>query len=123
MYGEGISFTGELVDLGVKYGMVQKAGAWFSMDSVRLGQGRDNAKQYFKDHPEQAEELHKKIEAAIIAEREEAMKKGVRVTGSSKTADDGEGEETEAPARPAKATSSAKAVAIDADDFDDDLEL
>lgn len=123
MYGEGISFTGELVDLGVKYGMVQKAGAWFSMDSVRLGQGRDNAKQYFKDNPEQAEELHKKIEAAIIAEREENMKKGVRMTGASNVADGSEGEETEASARPAKPASSAKAVAIDADDFDDDLEL
>ena len=58
MYGEGISFTGELVDLGVEHGFIQKSGAWFSMDDVRLGQGRDNAKIYFKEHPEQAEILH-----------------------------------------------------------------
>lgn len=52
MYGEGISRTSELVDLGVKYGLVNKSGAWFSMGDTRLGQGRDAAKQYFKEHPD-----------------------------------------------------------------------
>ena len=65
MYGEGISFTGELVDLGVKYGIVQKAGAWFSMGDTRLGQGRDNAKLYFKEHPEEAEQVHKQVEEDV----------------------------------------------------------
>ena len=51
MYGEGISKTGELVDLGVKAGIVEKSGAWFSYDSQRLGQGRENAKAFLRDNP------------------------------------------------------------------------
>ncbi len=51
MYGEGISKVGELIDLGVKTGIVEKSGAWFSYDSQRLGQGRDNSKQFLKDNP------------------------------------------------------------------------
>ena len=61
MFGEGISKTGELIDLGVKAGIVEKSGSWFSCDSQRLGQGRENAKQFLRDNPEQAD----KIEAAI----------------------------------------------------------
>ncbi|GGA47858.1 recombinase RecA [Pelagibacterium lentulum] len=52
MYGEGISKTGELLDLGVKAGIVEKSGAWFSYDSQRLGQGRENSRQFLKDNPE-----------------------------------------------------------------------
>ena len=52
MYGEGISKTGELLDLGVKAGIVEKSGSWFSYDSQRLGQGRENAKQFLKDNPD-----------------------------------------------------------------------
>ena len=52
MYGEGISKTGELLDLGVKSGIIDKSGAWFSWDSQRLGQGRENARQFLKDNPE-----------------------------------------------------------------------
>ena len=52
MYGEGISKTGELVDLGVKAGVVEKSGAWFSYDSQRLGQGRENAKTFLRDNPD-----------------------------------------------------------------------
>jgi recombination protein RecA len=63
MYGEGISKLGELVDLGVQLGLVEKSGSWFSMGEIRLGQGRDNAKQYFKDHPDEAA----KLDAAIRA--------------------------------------------------------
>ena len=120
MYGEGISFTGELVDLGVKYGIVQKAGAWFSMGETRLGQGRDNAKLYFKEHPEEAEQVHKQIEEAILAERAEAAKKGLK----QPLAKAKDGDDAEAPKPPKAApVSSAKAVSIDADDFDDDLEV
>jgi recombination protein RecA len=61
MYGEGVSKTGELVDLGVKAGVVEKSGAWFSYDSVRIGQGRENAKAFLKNNPDMAA----KIEAAI----------------------------------------------------------
>jgi recombination protein RecA len=61
MYGEGISKTGELVDLGVKAGIVEKSGAWFSFDSERIGQGRENAKGYLKEHPETAERIERAI--------------------------------------------------------------
>ena len=63
MYGEGISQVGELVDLGVQLGLVEKSGSWFSMGETRLGQGRDNAKQYFKDHPDEAKALDEAIRA------------------------------------------------------------
>jgi recombination protein RecA len=61
MYGEGISKTGELIDLGVKTGIVEKSGAWFSYDSQRLGQGRDNSKQFLKDNPEIADTIERGI--------------------------------------------------------------
>jgi len=61
MYGEGISKTGELLDLGVKAGIVEKAGAWFSWDSQRLGQGRENARQYLKDNPEAARTIEQGV--------------------------------------------------------------
>ena len=61
MYGEGVSKVGEILDLGVKAGLIEKSGAWFSYDSVRIGQGRENAKVYMKENPEVA----KRIEDAI----------------------------------------------------------
>ena len=71
MYGEGISKTGELIDLGVKAGIVEKSGAWFSYDSQRLGQGRENAKQFLRDNPEIAGVIEKAIRAnaGLIAEK------------------------------------------------------
>jgi recombination protein RecA len=63
MYGEGISKVGELIDLGVKAGIVEKSGAWFSCDSQRIGQGRENAKQYMRDNPAMAESVEKRIRA------------------------------------------------------------
>lgn len=61
MFGEGISKEGELVDLGVQLGLVEKSGSWFSRGETRLGQGRDNVKKYFKEHPEEAEALEAEI--------------------------------------------------------------
>ena len=61
MYGEGVSKTGELIDLGVKAGVVEKSGSWFSHKSQRIGQGRENAKQFPKDHPEVAGEIERTI--------------------------------------------------------------
>jgi recombination protein RecA len=61
MYGEGISKVGELIDLGVKAGVVEKSGAWFSCDSQRIGQGRENAKQFMRDNPAMAESVEKRI--------------------------------------------------------------
>jgi recombination protein RecA len=71
MYGEGISKLGELVDLGVKAGVVEKSGAWFSYDSQRLGQGRENAKGYLKAHPQVAHRIEQAVRenAGLIADR------------------------------------------------------
>jgi recombination protein RecA len=75
MYGEGVSKVGELIDLGVKAGFVEKSGAWFSYDSIRIGQGRENSKTYLRENPE----LAAKLEAAIRGKSEdvgEAMMAG-----------------------------------------------
>jgi recombination protein RecA len=71
MYGAGVSKTGELIDLGVKAGIVEKSGAWFSYDSQRLGQGRENAKSYLKNNPEVADRIEQAIRenSGLIAER------------------------------------------------------
>ena len=61
MYGEGVSKVGEILDLGVKAGIVEKSGAWFSYDSVRIGQGRENAKIYLKENPDIAVRLENAI--------------------------------------------------------------
>ena len=61
MFGEGISKMSELIDVGVKLGIVQKSGAWFNYGDVRLGQGRDNAKQFLKDNPEIANDIEGQI--------------------------------------------------------------
>ena len=63
MYGEGISKVGELIDLGAKAGVVEKAGAWFSYDSQRIGQGRENAKQFLREHKDIADQIEAKIRA------------------------------------------------------------
>ncbi|MBV9735112.1 MAG: recombinase RecA [Acidisphaera sp.] len=69
MYGEGISKVGELIDLGVKANVVEKSGAWFSYDSQRIGQGRENAKQFLRDHPEIAESIEQRVRehAGVVA--------------------------------------------------------
>ena len=70
MYGEGISKVGEILDLGVKAGVVDKSGSWFSFDSQRIGQGRENAKQFLKDNPDVAGTIERSIrqDAGLIAE-------------------------------------------------------
>ncbi len=70
MYGEGISKMGELIDLGVKAEVVEKSGSWYSYDSTRIGQGRENAKTYLRDNPEMAAEIEQKIraDAGLIAD-------------------------------------------------------
>ena len=71
MFGEGISKVGELIDLGVKAGIVEKSGAWFSYDSQRLGQGRENSKQFLRDNPEVADKIEGLIRqnAGLLADR------------------------------------------------------
>ena len=102
MYGEGISHTGELLDLGVKYNLVQKSGSWFSIGDERIGQGRDNAKAYLRDNPEEAEALEAAIRAEVARQQEEksARRRGAEASGP--------------------ATAAGSAVNISADDFDDD---
>lgn len=114
IYGEGISKTGELVDMGLKFDFVQKSGAWFSMGEIRLGQGRDAAKQYFKDNPKDAEELEAKIKEAL---KKEAADKGKKAPKKEKEAVE------EAPKAGKKGTSTKQTgVEVFADDFEDDVE-
>ncbi len=82
-HGEGISKTGELLDLGVQAGIVEKAGAWFSYQGQRVGQGRENAKIFLRDHPEIAAAIEHKIRenaglvgAAMLQGQEEKNSEG-----------------------------------------------
>src|SRR5687767_5286637 len=85
MYGEGVSKTGELLDLGVKAGVVEKSGSWFSYDSQRLGQGRENSRQFLKDNPQIADQIEKGVResSGVLAE-------ALLAAPESDEADDGE---------------------------------
>ena len=90
MYGEGVSKMGELIDLGVKAGVVEKSGAWFSYDSQRIGQGRENAKTFLKANPDIAAKIEAAIRqnAGLIAEKilageeDERRRRATRLRGS-----------------------------------------
>jgi len=84
MYGEGISKTGELLDLGVNIGIVQKSGAWFSYGDERIGQGRENSRQFLKDNPHIAYDIEDKIRAAHGLEFDDEKP----TMASSKSSDD-----------------------------------
>ena len=90
MYGEGISKMGELLDLGIKAGIVEKSGSWFSYDSTRIGQGRENAKTFLRENSEMAEEIERKIRqnAGLIAE-EMMTGSGEMPVGDAEGAEDG----------------------------------
>ena len=77
VYGEGISKTGELIDLGVKAGIIEKAGSWFTYNDTRIGQGKENVRQYLKDNPEVADEIEHTIRASagLVQEAIEAEMK------------------------------------------------
>ena len=104
MYGEGVSKMGELIDLGVKAGIVEKSGSWFSFDSERIGQGRENAKAYLKEHPESAA----KIERAI---RENAGLIAAQILEGDIAAASGEGEEADGDADPAADDGTVTSIA------------
>jgi recombination protein RecA len=72
LYGEGISREGELIELGVEHKIINKSGAWYSYGDDRIGQGKDNVRQFLKDHPETADEIEKKIRAEIMPKPEAA---------------------------------------------------
>ena len=82
MYGEGISKTGELIDLGVKAGVIEKSGAWFSYDGQRIGQGKENARHFLKEHPE----ISEAIETAI--RQNSGLVAGAMMTDTEKATDD-----------------------------------
>ncbi len=88
MYGEGISKTGELIDLGVKAGLVEKSGSWYSYDSVRIGQGRENSKTWLLENPEMAAKLEAAIRGKTDVVAEEML-------AGPETTDDG-GDDTDA---------------------------
>ncbi|PZO85737.1 MAG: recombinase RecA [Micavibrio aeruginosavorus] len=106
MYGEGISKTGEIIDLGVQANLVEKSGAWFSAEGERIGQGRENAKQYLRDNPAMLGTLENKIRAnaGLVAE-------AMLVGPDSSDPNESESAEDEAPAAPAASGRSKKAAA------------
>ncbi|MBL6969620.1 MAG: DNA recombination/repair protein RecA, partial [Gammaproteobacteria bacterium] len=69
LYGEGISREGEIIDLGVQQGIMQKSGAWYSYGSERIGQGKDKVRQYLKDNPETAREIEQQIREQLLPDR------------------------------------------------------
>jgi recombination protein RecA len=73
MYGEGISKLGEIIDLGVKAGVVEKSGSWFSWNSTRIGQGRDNAREFLKNNPDIAIQIERQVRGAKDAIEEELL--------------------------------------------------
>lgn len=116
-YGEGISHTGELVDLGVKYEIITKSGAWFSMGETRLGQGRDAARQYFVDHPDIADEVEKQIKA-----KAEEQQKNNKASPASKLVKSQDGDVGPGRAIPIEelqdATENPESISLD-DEFAD----
>jgi recombination protein RecA len=66
LYGEGVSREGELIDLGVKHGFVDKSGAWYSYQGDRIGQGKENVRQFLKDNPEIADSIDKQVRGELL---------------------------------------------------------
>ena len=73
LYGEGSSHEGELIDLGVKNGMIEKAGAWYSYNEERIGQGKDNVRTFLKEHPEMAAEIDQRLRAVLLPKKSDAV--------------------------------------------------
>jgi recombination protein RecA len=114
MYGEGISKMGELIDLGVKAEVVEKSGSWYSYDSTRIGQGRENAKTYLTENPEMAEEIERKIraDAGLVAKEfdESEIEDEAEETSGAETSN----------VEPLKGTAPSSGKASDAKDAKDD---
>jgi recombination protein RecA len=66
LYGEGISREGELIDLGVEHGFIEKSGSWYSYGGDRIGQGKENVRAYLKEHPQVADEIDAAIRAKLL---------------------------------------------------------
>jgi recombination protein RecA len=76
LYGEGVSRHGEIIDLGVQQGVVDKSGAWYSYDGTRIGQGKDNVRNFLKENPDLSEAIEARIRAALLPERNDAKDAG-----------------------------------------------
>ena len=113
MFGEGIAKEGEMVDLGVQLGLLQKSGSWFSMGEMRIGQGRDAARQFLKDNPDISEQL----EADIRANAYKLLPGG---QGKSASAAGGTGASAPAAPAPAARAAASRAVDVSAEDFEDE---
>jgi len=94
MFGKGISKEGDILDLAANYNIINKSGAWYAYNGDKIGQGRENAKIYLKEHPEMMEEVEAKVREKLMAATQMAPK--------------------------AAARAAEKAVAVSADDFDDE---
>ena len=124
MYGEGCSMEGEIVDLGVSLEIINKSGAWFSYNGDRLGQGRENTKEYIKTHPELKEELLKKImenkDQLVMtskkAKKEAAQRAALNKPAESETLDEAASDGKTSAAKAGETV--AKSVAIEADEAD-----
>jgi len=75
LYGKGISKLGELIDLGVANGIVEKAGAWYSYEKDRIGQGKENSRAFLQEHPEMADEIEKRLRAMLLPKKEAQLPK------------------------------------------------
>ncbi len=114
MFGEGIAKEGELVDMAVELGLMQKSGSWFSMGEMRIGQGRDAARQYLRDNPEVAEQLEADVRAGMAkGQAEESKKPAGRAAAAPAAAPT-----PEAP--PAPRPMASRAIDVSAEDFDDE---
>ena len=92
-YGEGISRAGELIDMGLEAKLVEKSGAWLSYGDLRIGQGRENAKQFLKDNPELADEIERKLRQSLgLAPVEPGAGRGCSRSGRRRRRRAGEGE-------------------------------
>lgn len=94
MYGQGISRTGEVLDMAVELGIAKKGGAWFSYGDTKLGQGRDNAKDFLKTHPDVMAEFEQKIRAEMEKRRAEELEAINAKNSKNEPAEDAEGEES-----------------------------
>ena len=121
MYGEGISKYGELVDLAVKLDIIHKSGSWFSMGDERIGQGKDAAKQYLKDHPDICAHVEEEIRKNSFQLMSSQAQAAARAAGRAPQPAAEPTPAEDAPAVPRKAgPTAAKLIDISADDFDDD---
>jgi recombination protein RecA len=105
LYGEGISREGEVIELGVQHKIVEKSGAWYAYMGEKIGQGKDNAREYLKEHPEVAREIENKVRAALGVTLLEAPASAAQEKAAEKAADK--------PAKAEKATRASKAAPVE----------